>query len=86
MMTIETSPGSHNNFARGWGEGGGEQSPPRWWAINSLQANVHDMMSQILSILIDSTQTSLPFFRLFFKSLNIRNSGSRRDIFRNGKR
>ena len=53
--------------------------------ISSLQPDVRDMMSKILSILIDFTQTSAPFLQLFFKSLNLNNSGARRDI-KNGKR
>ena len=38
------------------------------------------MSSQILSILIDFTQTSIPFFWSFFKSLNLNNFEIRRDI------
>ena len=48
--------------------------------INSLEPDVHHMTSQILSILIDFTQIFVPFFRLFYKSLNINNSGTGKDI------
>ena len=34
--------------------------------INSLDPDVHHMTSQILSILIDFTQTSVPLLRSFF--------------------
>ena len=48
-----------------------------------LELNVHDMTSQILSILIDFTQDRTVIFSIFlsfFKSLNLNNSGTRRDI------
>ena len=35
------------------------------------------MMSQNFSILIDFTQTSVPFFQSFSESLNLNNSGTR---------
>ena len=52
--------------------------------INSLKPNVHHMTSQISSVLIDFIQTSVPFSQTFFKSLNLKNSGTRKDI-KNGK-
>ena len=54
-----------------------------------LESDVYHMTSQILSIFIDFIQDSIffiPFFRLFYKYLNINNSGTRNDIIRNGKR
>ena len=51
-------------------------------SINSLQPDVHDMKSQILIISLDFTQTSIPFFRSFSKSLNL----ELEKIFRNVKR
>ena len=48
--------------------------------INSLEPGVHHMTAQILSILIDFTQTSVLFFRSFSKSLDLYNSGTRKDI------
>ena len=40
--------------------------------INPLYPDVHHIASQILPILIDFTQTSVPFCRSFFKSLDLR--------------
>ena len=40
--------------------------------INPLEPDVRHMASQILSILTDFTQTSVPFCRSFFKSLDLR--------------
>ena len=48
--------------------------------INPLEPDVHHMTSQILSIFIDFTQVSVPFFGSFFKFLNYNNSGTRKDI------
>ena len=48
--------------------------------INPLEPDVHHMTPQILSILIDFTQTSVPFFRSFSPSLDVYNSGTRKDI------
>ena len=48
--------------------------------INPHEPDVHHMTSQIFSILIDSTQTSVPFFPSFSPSLNLHNSGTRKDI------
>ena len=48
-----------------------------------LESDVHHMTSQILSILIDFIQDRaffVPFFRPFYKSVNINNSGTRNDI------
>ena len=48
-----------------------------------LELDVHDMTSQILSILIDfneDAQSLVPFFQSFFKSLNLNSFGTRRDI------
>ena len=48
-----------------------------------LESDVHQMTSQILSILIDFIPDRaffVPFFRSFCKSLNINNSGTRNDI------
>ena len=48
-----------------------------------LVSHVHHMTSQILSILIDFIQDRaffVPFFRSFFKSLNLDNSGTGKDI------
>ena len=45
-----------------------------------LESDVHHMTSQILSILIDFIQDRaffVPFFRSFYKSLNINNFGTR---------
>ena len=48
--------------------------------INPLEPDVHYMTSQILSILIDFYQTSVPFSRSFFPSLDLYNAGTRKDI------
>ena len=48
--------------------------------INLLEPDVHHMTSQILSILIDFTQTSVPFFRSFFQYLDLYNFGMKKDI------
>ena len=48
--------------------------------INPLEPDVHHKTSQILSILIDFTQTSVPFFWLLFNSLNLNNYETRKDI------
>ena len=48
--------------------------------INPLEPDVHHMTSQILLILIDFLQISVPFFRSFFKSLDLYNSEKRKDI------
>ena len=48
--------------------------------INPHEPDVHHMTSQILALLIDSTQTSVPLFQSFFPSLNLYNSGTRKDI------
>ena len=48
-----------------------------------LESDVHHMTSQILSILIDFIQDRaflVPFFRSFYKSLNINNFGTGNDI------
>ena len=48
-----------------------------------LESDVHHMTSQILQILTDFIQDRtffVPFFRSFFKSLNLNNSGTRHDI------
>ena len=48
-----------------------------------LESDVHHMTPQILSILIDFIQDRaffVPFYRSFYKSLNINNSGTRNDI------
>ena len=48
-----------------------------------LESDVHHITSRILSILIDFIQDRaffVPFFRSFYKSLNINNSGTRNDI------
>ena len=48
-----------------------------------LESDVHHMTSQILSILIDFIQDRaffVLFFRSFYKSLNITNFGTRKDI------
>ena len=48
-----------------------------------LESDVHHMTSQILSILIDfilDRAFFVPFFRPFYKSLNINNSGTGNDI------
>ena len=42
--------------------------------INSFQPDVYDMTTQILSILIGFTQTSVQFFRSFFKSLDLKDA------------
>ena len=50
---------------------------------NCLESDVHHMTSQILSILIDfilDRAFFVPFFWLFFKSLNLNSSGTRNDI------
>ena len=47
--------------------------------INPLEPDVHHMMSQILSILIDLS-TPLYHFLVVFKSLKVNNSGTRKDI------
>ena len=51
--------------------------------LNPLESDVYHMTSQILLILIDFTQTSVPLFRSFFKSLDLYKSGTRK-ILRNG--
>ena len=48
--------------------------------INPLELDVHHMTLQILSILTDFTQTPEPFFQLLFKSLDLYNPGTRKDI------
>ena len=48
--------------------------------INPLEPGVHHMTSQILSILIDFIQTSVPFFGSFFQSSDLSNFGTRKDI------
>ena len=51
--------------------------------MDCLESDLHHMTSQILSILIDFIQDRaffVPFFRSFYKSLNINNSGTRNDI------
>ena len=48
-----------------------------------LESDVHHMTSQILSISIDFIQDRaffVPFFRSFYKSLNISNFGTRNNI------
>ena len=48
-----------------------------------LESDVHHITSQILSIFIDSIQDRaffVPFFRSFYKSLSITNSGTRNEI------
>ena len=48
-----------------------------------LESYVHHLTSQILSILIDCIQDGaffVPFFRLFYKSLNLNSSGTRNDM------
>ena len=48
-----------------------------------LESDVHHMMSQILSILIDFTLDRaffVPFFQWFFKSLNLNNSRTKNNI------
>ena len=48
--------------------------------INPHEPDVHHMTSQILSIWLISTQTSVPFFQSFSRSLNLYNSRTRKDI------
>ena len=48
--------------------------------VNPLEPDVHHMTSQILPILIDFTQTSVPLFQSFFQSLDLYNYGTRKDI------
>ena len=48
--------------------------------INPLEPDVYHMMSQILSIMTDFMQTSVPFFQPFFKSLDLYSSRMRKDI------
>ena len=48
-----------------------------------LESDVHHMTSQILSFLIDFIKDRaffVPFFRSFYKYLNINNSGTKNDI------
>ena len=49
-------------------------------SVWKTRPDVHHLTSQILSILIDFTQTSVPFLRSFFKSLDLYNSGTRKGI------
>ena len=48
--------------------------------INPLEPDVHFMASQMLSILIDFSQTSVPSPRSFFQSLDLYTSGTSKDI------
>ena len=48
--------------------------------INPLEPDVHNMTLQILSILIDFTQTAAPLFQSFSESLDLHNSGTRKDV------
>ena len=48
--------------------------------INSLEQDVHHMTSQILSILIDFYPDLCTIFSIIFPSLDLYNSGMRKDI------
>ena len=54
--------------------------------INPLEPDVHHMTSQILSILIDFYPDLCATFQSFIQSLNLYNSGTRKDIKKIKKR